>query len=212
MSIRVFGIQIERKTDILAFAAFLISLLGVATQAAFFVRGADVELFVTEQVLLMGDKIRDEKYARIAARMTYVNRGQVGYNDILRQELVRFKIGNTEYEHYWQDYTSSKEEGGKLSMNIRGDALPVAINAGSSESHETFFAPRWVTQNGVRSGKNYIQWDKFLTTISAQNEIVFVFRFKTFLGKEGEAACKIVVDSNLIENLKKRGWSVRSCA
>jgi hypothetical protein len=50
------GIEIERKTDILAMAAFLISIGSIIGQLALLIRGAEIVLDGPRQVVLLFDE------------------------------------------------------------------------------------------------------------------------------------------------------------
>lgn len=152
----------------------------------------------------------NKSYLRIAARMAYVNRGQTG-NDVIMQETVSYKLGNTTYEQRWQDYTESSGEGAKLDMNRKGDALPVSNSAGSATVHETWFAPRTVRKQGIHPGINFLEMDVFLKALEQQNELKLNFSFKTYGNSSGSMECRISVNDNLRGHLKNKGWSAPSC-
>ena len=90
MNLHIFGIEIERKTDILAAAAFVLAILGVLWQVWAFAQGAKVNIFPTDQLLIMNSEVlkknfpRGGPYVLFSATMSYVNQGQAGYNATIK--------------------------------------------------------------------------------------------------------------------------------
>jgi len=139
-----FGIHIERKTDILAFAAFLIALSGVFLQVSSFFRGPVVRIFSPPQILIRkADPFPSGRVpVRFAALVAYVNDGDAGYNATIRRELLHYELESQTYTQEWQEFIASDlAADGKLQMNPKGVAQPMVLNAGSSMSHETYFTP-----------------------------------------------------------------------
>ena len=204
---KIFGIEIERKTDILAAAAFLMSLLGIAGQVALFLRGPDIQLFTPDQILLFGIENPDGKiYTRVSSKMVYRNAGSPGYHDTIKKEYVTFKIGDIEYKLLWDEFIDSypdKENKKKLIPERKSEAVPVQVNAGMVQTHETLFAP-WVLKE-KEGMKSFLEWDDFKKLIAKQKKVYFRFTFETFSGKVDYVSCHVVV-KEFLSNLDK-GWS-----
>ena len=200
-------IEIENKTDILAAAAFLMSIIGLVSQVAMFLRGPNVKLYTPEQVLITEQLHPDGiVYARIAAVMIYRNSGSPGYHDTLKREFVTFKLGDQKYRLVWDEFIDStfdREDPNKLVINRRGEALPVQVNAGIVVSHETYFAP-WVLR-GEQNIKSFIEWPDFKARLAKQDELHFTFSFETYGGKTDSVECFVKVPE-FIDRLD-RGWS-----
>lgn len=139
--IKFFGIEIEKKTDFLAFAAFLISVTGIIYQVIVFFRGADVNLIPPEQVVLRTYSYYDEeeKYLAFIVPLAYVNTGHLGYNAIIKKEKIKFIIKGNEYEHQWQYFIFTHPEKTNLLSENKEPAHPFALMAGGAKAHETFF-------------------------------------------------------------------------
>ena len=204
MRFKIFGIEIERKTDILAFAAFVISIGGLIGQLAILLRGPDVSLYPPENVLITKD---DRNFLRLSALMIYINTGSSGYNDIVKKEKVFFTLGNKKIEFNWDDYIDATANGDKLNLNRKSDAIPEQVNAGGVLTHETYFAP-WETREGKDT--TFIEWKKFLSEISSQKQIDFTFYFESFDGQKGQVTCTVNFAEYMIY-LKGKGWSVIPC-
>ena len=88
-------VQFDRKTDILAFAAFLLGLGGIISQIVGYVRGPEVQLFAPHQVLFhYEDRAQGKSLIRFSAVLAYANAGQLGYNATVRRELMKYTIGD----------------------------------------------------------------------------------------------------------------------
>ena len=204
---KLFGVEIERKTDILAAAAFLMSLLGIVGQVALFLRGPDIQLFTPEQILIKGHENPDGNiYLRVSALMVYRNAGSPGYHDTIKKEYVSFKLGDDKYKLIWDEFIDSypdEIDKNKLIINRKSEAIPVQINAGMVETHETFFAP-WIIKND-KELKSFLEWNDFKRLVSKQEKIAFRFTFEAFSGKVDSVNCHVLV-KEFLGNLGK-GWS-----
>jgi hypothetical protein len=210
------GLEIEKRTDFLALAAFSLALLSAAYQLFGFLRGFDVALFRPEQVLVVFDDYGNSRQVtRIHARMAYINLGQAGYNAALAKERVLFTLGDRTYEQVWQIFQSFDADGTELVPHFESDARPTAIGAGSAISHETYFAPhptqcladaddcdRWI---------NLLSPNEFIALLKDQTSIKFTFVAELFGGDSVTAECTIEVDAELFSLLAVNGWAAPLC-
>lgn len=216
MSLRVLGIEIERRTDILAFAAFLMALGNVVYQAALAFRGPDIHLFPPEQLVILGEQYPSGKrYVRFAAKMSYVNDGSVGYNAAVVGESLHFQLGDTQYEQRWQTFESfqrSPDDPLKLESLKTEDAHPFTLAAGSTVGHETYFAPRkraFVLED--ERAQSYLEWPAFLEQLEKLPEVRFELRAEVHGMAPEHVGCTIRVDDELRDKLEQRGWYAPSC-
>jgi hypothetical protein len=210
------GLEIERKTDILALAAFVIALGGTAFQVSAFVRGAEITIVAPDQILFTAEKYSNgHTYVRFAARMAYVNSGQQGYNGVVRKELLKYTLDGVAYTQIWQKFTASDaDESDKLVMNPQGTAIPLPVEAGSSLSHETLFTPLTIRCPSGPSGcawANYLEWNRFLTLIRDRSEITFRVTAELYDGTKVEAACTVDLNADVTDRLEKSGWYAPTC-
>lgn len=216
------GIQVERKTDILALAAFLLSVAGIISQLTIFVvvifRGAVVTLFPSEQVLLKADVLEKDgtKYVRIGARMAYTNSGAAGYNAVIEREIVTMDFGSgVAFQQKWQTLETFDIVEQKLTSIERKPANPLPINAGSAESHDTYFVPfRKRCGQGEEEcdeWQNYLSWSKFLEKIENTKQMKFEFTGNLYGEHPAKTSCIVRIDSNLIDRLRKNEWYSASC-
>jgi hypothetical protein len=196
-------IQIEPKTDIVALAAFLLALGGVIFQVTAFLRDAEVTLFGPEQILITAEDRDDPgSIVRISASMSYVNTGQVGYNAIVHNETLHFDLGGKTYEQKWQAFVTWSPMGSDIKYEIKSAAVPFPVNAGSSESHVTFFAPR----------SNFLAWQEFSELLTDVNELHFRFKARSYRGERvPPASCTVELPPLLKVWIADNRWIVASC-
>lgn len=217
--LKILGLQIERKTDILALAAFLLALGGITYQIYGFLRGADVELFPSEQIFIIAAQYPEisERYVRFDARMAYINKGYPGYNAVIRSESIKYSLAGKNYEQKWQAFESFNIKQSKLISVYKDDAHPIPIMAGRAESHDTYFAPRTIrcAEDDVNCDKykNYLTWDNFINFLSEPEikELQFELVSEIYGGPTLNIKCTIEIDYNFMEQLKKTGWHAPSC-
>ena len=213
---KFFKIEISNKTDILAFAAFLLALGSVVYQTIGFFRGPDINLFPPEQILINSENYPGSGiYARFSAPISYVNKGQVGHNGVIRREKLIFYLGAKRYEQVWQTFESFDLKDGELIKQYKSDAHPVPVNAGSSISHETYFAPRAIRcpadNPECDKWKYYLEWSVFINELEKIQQLEFIFHSETFENEKLEEKCTIDIDKALIERLNIDKWAAPSC-
>ncbi len=209
---RFFGLEIDRKTNVISLVAFMLSIAGIASQVYFFLQGPRVALQPPEQIVFYGDRSADGKtiYLKLGSRMAYVNTGQPGFNDAIKRETASLSIGPRVINFFWKKYMASDSEGTQYRQNIKGDALPVAINAGSVEAHETSFSPLPIASKTISANTNYIEFDDFATLSSSVSEINVTLSYETFSGQKGSTTCRVIVDESYRYYINN-GWIAPIC-
>jgi hypothetical protein len=212
----LFGIHVARKTDILAFAAFLIALGGIIYQVSGFFRGPVIHVFPPSQILIRRDTLPSGRApVRFAAiPVAFVNDGDAGYNATIRRELLHYQLpAGTNYTQIWQEFTASDADSkGKLDMHPQGSALPFVVNAGSSVSHETYFTPMPVNpKDNPDEWVNFLEWDKFLSDLEGIKSLTFEVESQIYEHKSVFTSCTVDIDQNVIDRLKRDTWYAPSC-
>ena len=211
------GLEIERKTNIIALAAFFLALGGVLFQAIAYFRGPEVNLFPPDQVVLRAQvyPLDNQKYMTLIARMAYVNTGQPGYNGTLRRETVRLRLDTQDYEWVWYRFLSTDAKGTELQRVDKGEAKPLPVTAGSSESHETEFVPRRVrcqpNQTGCDTNANFLDKEQLLAALEKQGQLRFTFITEIYGEQSVTVTCTVDVDAGLRLALKEYDWMAASC-
>ena len=205
---KMFGIEIERKTDILAFAAFVMSVGGLLMQMINLIKGPDIVMEPPRQILI--ESIENDKkitHIRFSAKLIYLNKGSPGYDDIVKSETAVVIIGDRNIQFQAIKYIVSKVENNKLKIASLSDADPVQVKSGQVVSHETYFVP-WPSKPPSES--NFIEFDDFISMLNKHKEMVVYFKSVTFSGAEIHQKCN--VDSKaFIYKLIEKKWSAPVC-
>jgi hypothetical protein len=215
------GLQVARKTEILALAAFVLSMSGVLLQVIVFARGAVVTLFATDQIVMTAtDKLgrnytgQDNLLALIAT-MAYTNDGDTGHNAVVRREYLTFSLGDRHIEHRWYEFGSSDVQDGSLIFKRESEARPFPINAGSAVSHETLFTAWEIDCEGLAKGcdpaGNFVKWDDFLKIVRNKNVLSFATRAEIYPSKSVTAACVVRLRDWEIDVLERQKWLSAAC-
>jgi len=208
-------IKISRQTDILALAAFLLSLSGVMFQLFMFVRGAQVTLYPSQQVLIFAYTPPQGTEARVhvSARMTYVNTGYVGHNAVVQREHMAFRIGAETFVQEWESFAIPVVQGETLTWDKQDEAHPVPINAGSATSHQTSFTPypiRGVDDN--RKFKYFLSWEEFTKKIEPHDHLLFDWVAEIAgSSKPRRTRCRIELDDHIKTHLGHKKWEAVPC-
>ena len=219
--LNVLGIQIERKTDILALSAFLLSAGGIATQAGLFLyvfwRGPVVEMFPPERILIRAHDLNrlEDTWVRIGSRMAYTNSGSVGYNTVLRKEIIKLEIDGKIYRQSWQSFETFDYVDDTLVSVKSEPANPIPVVAGSALAHDTYFFPfrEFCRQNdqSCDEWRNYLKFFDFIEEARKIDKIRFTLTAKMYGENDETTSCTILIDENVISQLEKRGWHAPSC-
>ena len=218
MKFKILGIEIERRTDILAFAAFIISIGSLLAQFVNLIRGPDVILVGPKIVTLYSSQGGDGKeYLRLMAGLTYLNNGSPGYNDILKSERAFLSMDKKEIKLTAKNYIDTKSDGKNLVKKIEGDAIPISLKAGNVHNHETEFVP--FPNKGGESNKNFVIVEEFIKSLDQSSNLTIKFVIETYEGKKITKIChlqpqkvvKYLNDGSRTINDIKRSWSANLC-
>jgi hypothetical protein len=220
---KFFGIEIERKTDILALAAFILSITAALVQLSAFVLGPDVVLVPPEQVTILCVQHAGVEQAHFSTTFAYVNKGELGYNAAVAAERLKVNLKGRSLDYRWanletlyvargtQDADATlceRPAAAKLARANVQPAAPFAINAGSAVSHETTFAPR--SSDKGDPNQNFVTWAKFIELLETGRELSFELIADVIEQKKVVFRCRVDV-ARALPGLKEKGWSAPSC-
>ncbi len=210
------GLEIERRTDFLAMAAFILALMGTLYQVFGYFKGSEVKLFPPPQVLMIsaansaGDQI-----IRMHARMAFVNSGEPGYHASISLMNVNFQFSGTRYEQFWQLFQSYDNDKDTLVPHYVSDARPFPVNAGSAVSHEILFAPHPIRcrnqSKDCDKWKNVIYSSKFFQGLEQIDTLTFTFTAEVFGETQVSTTCIVDIDNDVRDNLVLNGWAAPRC-
>ena len=91
--IKLLGLRIERRTDIAAIAAFLLSMIVVSWEVVMYFQGPRVKVVPSESVTFFANFCEERnKFLEVLRSTAYVNAARVGYNDVVLDEKVHLKF------------------------------------------------------------------------------------------------------------------------
>ncbi len=210
---------LEMKVNVLALVAFVLSLCTAGYQLYGFLKGPDVQSRVPYQITINRQHIGDAKtgfeLVQFIVPMTYVNRGQEGYNGLVTEERVEFDIAKKKYVHHWYEFVTCSIRENKLDPALKGDAQPVLVPANNVVAHTTAFYARTIdtTDKDARWG-NFLRWEDFCSAL--RNEKVLILKVvATIEGRkkpvERTHILRVPVDADLLHDLATRGWAAATC-
>lgn len=199
----------------LAFAAFLIALVSALYQLTTYLKGAKVQLFHPDRIMLeMRQNPGDTSVLGVVAPMSYVNTGGAGYNGVVRRELVRFQLDRQKYVYAWQEFVSSTSQGKQLILTTQEEAHPFQVNGGSAKSHETRFTPdrpRCPNQDRQCLNSNFLTTDDFFEKAHQLDQMRFEFVADVFSKDRIRAACVVDLHPGFWDELGEKGWATLPC-
>lgn len=208
---KLLGIEIESKTDILAASAFILSVGSLFAQAVIILKGSHVKIEGPRQVLISSlDYGGGEKYIMLAAETTYVNVGTPSFADVLKEESARLAINNRSLKFISDDIVDLDSDSGKLIVKRESSWKPVQLGSGEVKTLVTSFVPQ-PDENG--DATSYVKPEEFIGLIKAMkpsDAIDFSLKATTFNGQEITYSCNLRV-GDFIEGFSAKGWSAPLC-
>lgn len=230
---------LDRRTDILAFAAFILALSTIIAQAVFYLKGPRVSMLPPNQIMIIfaplrttdSDPDKDAEVLRVSAQMSYVNSGEYGQTAVVVKEWVSFRFGGETYTqnaHSIQKITDIDYDN-ELEFEFPDPISPLAIAGVSSASRPIYFTPFPVrcTTEDCDPAHNFLLDSVFLKKILEQpiqkesNEryaqgkgryITFSFFFKIAGEDDAQSAeCTVNIDQGALESLVGHGWTSVVC-
>ena len=218
---KLLGIELERRTDLVAVTAFLLSILAAGVSASYlvygFIKGAKVDMFfVYDQVLIIKEPLNNKDYVAISETVAFNNSGEIGYNMAVKKVTLTLKFSdNSEYKLRWHEFvTFIKKENDQLEKGPAEPAVPLQITAGNVLSKDIYFIPfRKRCEDGKDNCKewDYLTWEDFLKKLKIGKKIDFTITAEPLDDDVLNSSCTVNIDENLINKLKKNGWQSPSC-
>lgn len=215
--INLLGLRVERKTDILAFAAFLIALLGTCLQIADWAKGPRISFHGPDRVVLFTYLQQNGlQIVRVAAPMSYTNSATSQYSGTLRSERVNMTIGAHSTTQAWFSFGRLATRGVSFEPEISADASPQTIPGGGAISHTTFFTALPITCTTAKPKceryANFSFDGETTTDLGKVDHISFVFLAEMYdAGAPQSYGCSVAVDADILAHWLANGWFSAPC-
>ena len=207
---KLLGIEIERRTDVLAMAAFLISAGSLLSQAAVMIRGPEARLDGPKQIVLFLDEGTNgqEELAAISNQF-YINKGTPGYDDILKSEKLILSFRGRQVELKASNSVVPSSEGSKLVIGERTPWRPNKIPAGDVMTRETLYLPFPSSLSKDRA-HNFISREELMKLLQRSSMVTVSLQAETYAGSKLISTCELH-SSDIMAGIKAKGWSSLVC-
>lgn len=219
------GIEIERRTDFIAFTALLLSLLTAATATSSFLYGrmvgARVQMGQHSRVAITGAALNtEEKYAHVIATLFFTNHGQIGYDAVIERitATLAFSADGSTYRQEWDRFATFINDAGALvEYTSQGTAVPLQVPGRSALSRDIYFAPFEVRclpgQEKCQERQNFLEWKTLKEKMVDGQFITLTFTAQRAMEDSPVTSppCRIRITGGLIEAMEEHGWFADPC-
>lgn len=220
---KLLGLEIANKTDILAFTAFVLSLISVVYQVGNFLLGPEIILADPRQVVLYFTPTpdADERHLTFISALAYVNRGNAGNNGVVMEERIGFSMNGKDYIFTWHGFVlmtsqpmliaSNESDKRRIRIKEIKTAGPFVIPGSGAEAHETRFAARF--ENDFINEKMVLDYFKEVLQGKKESKWLISFYAETLNDGSKSAICEITMTARYVGQLLDRdqGWAVINC-
>lgn len=215
-----FGLIVLRRTDLLAAAAFILSLSTILYQTWNFMKGASPAIYPPDTLYVFFDRYPNGVTAtRFAGQLSFTNGGEVGHNAIIRDVSANITVGSRKIEQYWLSFATVARRDTELDVQIKEAAHPFVINGGGAVSHMVTFSPRvkdCTTQirgtADCQQGVDFVSDTEFLNILSQQKAFEVTFSGSIFDSRRKlDTKCMVSITEDLIQTMAKNNWYAARC-
>ena len=141
--VSLFGFVIVTKSDLLAAAAFLLSLITVVYQFSSWVRGPAPSVYPPDVMYVFFDQYANNRtIVRFAAQLSFVNTAEAGHDAIVRDiTLQESAKDDLSIKQQWLSFVTIQRDRTRLMVVPKEAAHPFPIIAGGAMSNTVSFAP-----------------------------------------------------------------------
>jgi len=216
-TLRLFGLSLDLKVNVLALIAFLLSIGSLALQGVQILRGAKVVMSTGERVNFVRrthPAQPETPYLLVNARLDYVNTGAVGRDAIVSSERLVIQFGDlVPYEYRWLHFELfvPDESGGPKPVTEDG-AHSFPVPGGGAETHQTsFVAFRDADVRTAGAKAAAVIWVDFLRLVETERPMTLRFFAVDRRGNEYETACTVDLTDPMLEALRQNHWATAIC-
>lgn len=228
--ISIFGFVIVTKADLLAAAAFLLSLTTVVYQFSSWLKGPSPSVYPPDLVYIFFDQYANNKtVVRFAAQLSFVNTAEPGHDAIVREitlEVNDKKIDNKNnlaIREQWLSFVTIWRDKIELRVVPKEAAHPFPVVAGGAASNTVSFAPveqvcgpsmktTPPTSPPCEPDQSFVTDTDFLNAIHGIDSITLNFTTR-IVGTTNPllASCTVPVGIALRQYLAENDWFAAKC-
>ena len=214
------GLVVLRRTDLLAAAAFVLSISAVTYQLWQFVRGASPTLYAPDTLYIFFDKYANGVTAtRIAGQLSFTNSGDAGHNATIRDVSATVSTAKRSIEENWLSFAKVSRSGTELVFDINESAHPFVIDGGGASSYLVTFAPRVRDCSELMSkiancnqAMDFVSDIDFIKDLYASRNLTVAFVGTLFDSRKRlTTSCRTEVTNDLITTIALNSWYAARC-
>lgn len=216
----IFGLEIERKTDVLALTAFLISVLTAVYQLGIFVLGPRATLMQPSTLMLYRfGSDNESSYLSAVASMSIANTSNASEPLLVRMETATLTVGKRRVVLHWHGQPDSPIAVGASKFEAIKAIGPFIVDTKKIQSSLVIFAPQ-TTACGADTAcdvnQNYVAWRAFLgevrSLIHTDTPTLTIELTAEFSNhKTVTAACTIPIHADQLRLLSTVGHVTERC-
>ncbi|MBB5684887.1 hypothetical protein [Sphingobium boeckii] len=222
--ISLFGFVIVTKADMLAAAAFLLSISTIVIQVTTWFTGSKPTVYAPDTVYVFFDQYANNKIVmRLAGQLSFVNTGPVGHDAIVRDVIVNVKVGKLDLDQRWLSFASVSRDENRLVVTPREMAHPFPVSSGSAVSQMISFSPvedvcsaeiaaKSPDPKNCVADRGFVSDTDFLETASKAKELTLTFSVR-YVGKKErqDIICKMPIGEAFVQYLAENSWFSSRC-
>jgi hypothetical protein len=215
---RLFGFLLSREINVIALIALFLSLSSLGWQAWTLYRGPQVELRIGDRVNLLFESNPARPgvlFLKVNARLSYINRGAVGRDAIVTNEILHIFFGERKpYEYRWLHFENLLPDP-KDRTAVASDATPahdfIVPGAGVASHQTTFAAFPEAPLEDKEARAVVLAWPAFLRLVQEDASVEFVFTGIEIGGRQHSRRCRLTVTEEMVEVLDALAWITAHC-
>ncbi len=221
-------VEFDRKVSLLALTSFVLSLIAITHQFIGYMRGAIIDPYPPSLLTLtrfnFGTTNKPQYFLNIEGPITYTNRGELGYNDVVSSERISFlgpsdrKIEMEAYNFFESFDAPPEDPDGPLKYVGLKAAGPKVVPARDATTRGVRFVSYTIDcrvrkSQGCVADSNFVSFDKtFFDFLASTPEIEFTFSANLLVThKQLVSSCYIRTEENDLVALQRRGWATFVC-
>jgi hypothetical protein len=199
----------DKKFDIAAAVALVLSVGGAIWQVYLWKRGAEVRVIAPESFALYGQTdAAGEPMIRVGAPVSILNMADPPYGSAVVDEWAVLQLDDFKSVQHWNGTGSIERQGGATHVTSTGTAMPEALPAASGTSSFVLFASG---PNGKRCGKSgpcdrstaELRTGELLGRAPIGATLRLSLVYEDVNGKRGQASCSRDIDAGARQQLEQ---------
>jgi hypothetical protein len=220
LSVTMFGLEIERKTDILALTAFIISMLTATYQVGLFLKGPNAKVLSPEDVVILQHELSENQvFVAIVAPISVVNTSDAQEPLLVKRMTATIDVGDRSISLAWFDSVEAPVTSAGIKLDKTQGIYPFAVDTKKISSQRVRFTPerrRCSTGPACDVGAAFVSIDTFDALMSKSlydGRKTFTARFDISFENHSAVSttCNIRLYPDQIMRLHKNSFFVGQC-